>query len=135
MFCMATSLRTAASYFTIPISCQVHMRFVPAGTSIKSSHLFMGCELYARPGTALADLKPRPGWLEPCLPMEAPLCRTQQTIKYEPAPINCGSKPESPKVGRMSSGTRPRKNCRRRSFGKSPTNLRQLYCPDSFEAG
>src|SRR5258706_5424470 len=54
---------------------------------------------------ALADLKPRPGWLGPCLPMEAPLCRTQQTIKYEPAPINCGSKPESPKVGRMSSGT------------------------------
>jgi hypothetical protein len=38
MFCMATSLRTAASYFTLPISCQVHMRFVPAGTSIKSSH-------------------------------------------------------------------------------------------------
>src|SRR5260370_40289762 len=66
--------------------------------------------------------------------MEEPLCRTQQTIKYEPVPINFGSKPESPKVGKMSSGTMPRKNCRRRSFGKSPTNLRQLYCPDNFEA-
>lgn len=46
----------------------------------------------SRPGTVLA--------------LEDALCRTQQTSKYEPAPINFGSKPGSPKVGKMSSDTR-----------------------------
>jgi hypothetical protein len=69
-----------------------------SGTSFKSSHSFVG-----------QKWKPDVHGL---------------VLRDEPAPINFGSKPGSPKVGKMSSGTRPNKNCgKRRGCGISPTNL------------